>query len=85
MKPEKIKALHVGGASAPSYKGQRPGWIQWHLPVPVEVTVTAMARVSSASPPTRRRSPRFKCLSCGASGDLTDLLLDIQCGPAQAP
>lgn len=74
MKPEKVKALL--GLLNSKYKGQRPGWILATCPMVFRHDGKSNPNFAVSVDP--KKKSRCKCLSCGYSGDLTDLLLDIQ-------
>lgn len=75
MKPDKIKALMVLlNAKA---TGKRPGWILGTCPFVWRHGGQKGHGAFAISDDPKKKS-RYKCLSCGEHGDLTDLLLDIQ-------
>jgi hypothetical protein len=76
MKPEKIKALMPCVNS--KYLGVRPGWFLGTCPFIWKHGDGKSEAFAISSDP--KKKSHFKCLSCGAHGDLTDLLLDIQAG-----
>lgn len=81
MKPEKIKQLlpYVGSKAV----GYRTGWVLATCPMLWKHgSEPSMAFAVSTNP---KKKSRCKCLSCGYSGDLTDLLLDLRFGLRKAP
>ncbi len=81
MKPDKIKQLlPLVGSSA---IGTRTGWVLATCPIRWKHgSEPSMAFAVSTDP---KKKSRCKCLSCGYSGDLTDLLLDIRFGLRKNP
>jgi hypothetical protein len=75
MKPEKIKAL-LPLVNA-KLRGQRPGWVLGTCPFVWKHGMEKGHGEFAISDDPKKKS-RYKCLSCGEHGDLTDLLLDIQ-------
>jgi hypothetical protein len=75
MKPDKIKALLQ--ALNAKKRGERPGWILGSCPFAWKHGGEAGHGEFAISNDPKKKS-RYKCLSCGEHGDLTDLLLDIQ-------
>jgi hypothetical protein len=76
MKPEKIKVLLPMVNS--KFKGTRPGWVLATCPFSWRHGGKTSPHFAVSTDP--KKKSRCKCLSCGYSGDLTDLLLDIQFG-----
>jgi len=81
VKPDKIKQLlMLVGSSA---IGSRTGWVLGTCPIRWKHgSEPSMAFAVSTDP---KKKSRCKCLSCGYSGDLTDLLLDIRFGLRKNP
>lgn len=76
MKPEKIKQLlKLLGSNA---IGSRTGWVLATCPMRWNHGSELSAAFAVSTDP--KKKSRCKCLSCGYSGDLTDLLLDIRFG-----
>lgn len=81
MKPERIKALlPMLGSKA---IGNRTGWVLATCPLRWKHGTTPSEAFAISTDP--KKKSRCKCLSCGYSGDLTDLLLDIQFGLRKNP
>ena len=74
MKPEKIKQLLPLIAS--KAVGSRTGWLLATCPMLWSHGSEPSAAFAISTDP--KKKSRCKCLSCGYSGDLTDLLLDIR-------
>lgn len=74
MKPEKIKQLlaFIGSSTI----GSRTGWVLATCPMRWNHG-TERSSAFAISTDSKKKS-RCKCLSCGYSGDLTDLLMDIK-------
>jgi 5S rRNA maturation endonuclease (ribonuclease M5) len=81
MKPEKIKALMPCIGS--KFKSQRPGWFSGTCPFRWRHQDGHGGEFGISTDPKKKSI--YKCLSCGAFGDLTDLLLDIQAGLRKHP
>lgn len=81
MTPERIKKLLPAIASR--LKGQRTGWVLATCPMLWKHGKDG-SDAFAISYDAKKRS-RCKCLSCGYSGDLEDLLLDISYSLKKAP
>lgn len=81
MKPEKIKQLLplVGSKAI----GSRTGWVLATCPMRWNHGSEPSSAFAVSNHP--KKKSRCKCLSCGYSGDLTDLLLDIRFGLRKNP
>lgn len=81
MKPEKIKQFlsYVGSSAI----GSRTGWILATCPMRWKHGPEPSSAFAVSTDP--KKKSRCKCLSCGYSGDLTDLLLDIRFGVKKHP
>lgn len=82
MKPEKIKALLPLIGS--EHTGSRQGWILGRCPMLWRHDGFDQNPSFAVSHDPKKKS-RVKCLSCGYSGDLTDVMLDLKFGLKKNP